>query len=294
MEKLGKTKSLTFFEQLLISTFLFLLSVVFSGTNGMAEEESLSISGCKTATVSIQSLAHGLQNDLPFSTRIVPTGNINGLKRLLSGEADLAVTAKDPKYLAKKFPFVAENLARFHVVPYARDSYVVIVNHENPISDISKSDLQRIYMGEINNWKQLGGKDGEIWPLRLDPKIGSGLAHLFQMEVLGPQKKFSKKVRLMHSPRIAADYVRKFPNTITYSSFSDLPGDLKIISINGITPTRETILNGTYPAVLTHYFVAMGLPVGNAKEFIDRVISPEGQKMISEFSFPINKDVCGK
>ncbi len=276
-----------FFPGVILLTLLLVFSSSVQGA-----EQVLQVAGCKTGSILLNNLSKEKNSGLDFAVRSSSTGNKIGMQLLLDKKIPLAVTCKTPEILAKKFPFIADKLSDISYKPFARDTWVIIVHPDNPISDISMKSLQKIYLGEIQNWQELGGTQGPIWPLRLNPQLGSGFSKLFQEYIIGLNKNFAPHVRLMRSPRIASDYVKKFKNTISYSSFSDISPSVKTIALDGIMPTKESLSNGRYPVGITYYLVTLGKPTGKAKAFTEYLASPTGQEAVDKFCFPyVNAEI---
>ena len=150
-----------------------------------------------------------------------------------------------------------------------------IVNANNPVSDISLDQIKGIYSGKITNWKELGGKNIPIAAMRRNKNSGSQTA----LE------------KIMGDTPIKPDYTALFGSPIGFSFRYYVTGMLaeggvKILTINGIEPTTETIADGSYPVSGNLYAIyRKGETNENVYKAVDFMLSPEGQKIVEKSGY---------
>lgn len=136
-----------------------------------------------------------------------------------------------------------EEKTKVNVKTFALDGIIVCVNPENEIENLTTKDLQKIFSGEIKNWKQLGGKDEKIVLVGRDS--ASGIRESFE-KILNLKNNIKYNLELDNNGKVKFK-LQKEKNAIGYVSFSTLDKNIKPIKINGITPNFENILNLKYP-----------------------------------------------
>lgn len=183
----------------------------------------------------------------------------NAYVNLIDGRCDLIFVTPPSE---EEYALMEEAGGGFAVEPIVKDAFVFLVNRNNPVDDISLSDLQKIYRGEITNWKEVGGSDAPILPFQRPDNSGS---QTLMYKLLVP------KAEIMDAPTelrpsgmddlvdAVSDYDEGL-NSIGYSVFYYASGmytdpDSKLISVDGVLPTAETIADGTYPLTDGYYAV---------------------------------------
>ena len=162
----------------------------------------------------------------------------------------------------------------------AYDGIAVIVNPENDVSDLSVEDIAKIYKGEITNWKDVGGKDGEIVPIGRE--AGSGTRDGF--ESITKTEDACKYHQELTSTGDVITTVGGNPNAIGYASLASVSDSVKAVSVNGVTPSEETVKDGSY--VVQRPFVLVTKEdkklSGTAQKFFDYVTSSDASDIISK------------
>ncbi|MCL2335662.1 MAG: phosphate ABC transporter substrate-binding protein [Endomicrobia bacterium] len=164
----------------------------------------------------------------------------------------------------------------------AKDAIAVIVNNANAVSALSKQQVADIFTGKITNWSQVGGKDGKIVVVSRDS--ASGTFESFNALALHKQKAVADAL-MQASNQAVVTTVAKTPGAIGYAGIGYLSSSIKALTIEGITPTAETVLNGKYAYSRPLFMYTNGDPKGEAKKFIDFVLSKDGQKIVQEEGF---------
>jgi len=176
----------------------------------------------------------------------------------------------------------------------ARDAIAVIVNPENPVSELTLEQISDIYSGKISNWSEVGGEDRPI--VRLSRETNSG-THVYFLETvlrLGEDDNktlFSMDTLLLPSSEGIVYEVRQNPNAIGYDGLGYVPDDLKMIAIAGETggayviPSADTVNNGTYPIARDLYMYTNGEPTGIIKTYLDWILAPEAQQIVTDLGF---------
>ncbi|MDO5836032.1 MAG: phosphate ABC transporter substrate-binding protein [Methanobacterium sp.] len=161
--------------------------------------------------------------------------------------------------------------------PIGREGIVVAVNTNNPVNSLSKNQLKDIFSGNITNWNEVGGLDGRInLVIRED---GSGTRSAFEDLVMNKTKVKSDAIVQTSTESIKVA-VKQDPNAIGYISLAHMTPDVKALKIDGVSPSIETIKDGTYKLQRPFLFVTNGEPKGPVKEFIDWCLGPEGQEIV--------------
>jgi phosphate transport system substrate-binding protein len=185
-----------------------------------------------------------------------------------------------------------------HII--ARDAIAVIVNPENPVSQLTLQQISDIYSGKIGNWKELGGEDRPI--VRLSRETNSGTHVYFLETVLRLGKKddktlFSMDTLLLPSSEGIVAEVRQNPNAIGYDGLGYVPKDLKMIAIAKeeggayVLPSIATVNDKTYPIARDLYMYTNGEPTGIVKQYLDWIVSSEAQQIVADLGFvPISPD----
>jgi phosphate transport system substrate-binding protein len=176
----------------------------------------------------------------------------------------------------------------------ARDAIGVIVNPANPIDQLTLQQVSDIYSGKISNWKDLGGEDRPI--VRVSREVTSG-THVYFLESvirLGNSKDktiFAADTLLLPSSEGIMSEVGQNPNAIGYDGLGYITPTVKKILLAKdsagpfIEPTVATALDGTYPISRDLYMYTNGEPTGKIKEYLDWILGPEGQKVVSDLGF---------
>ncbi|MFN8386544.1 MAG: phosphate ABC transporter substrate-binding protein [Anaerolineales bacterium] len=179
-----------------------------------------------------------------------------------------------------------------HII--ARDAIAVIVNPENPVSELTLQQLSDIYSGKINNWMEVGGEDRPI--VRLSRETNSG-THVYFLETvlrLGDKENktlFSTDTLLLPSSEGIILEVRQNPNAIGYDGLGYVPHDLKMIAIakeDGgayVLPSIPTVNDKSYPIARDLYMYTDGEPTGIVKDYLDWILSDEAQEIVAKLGF---------
>ncbi|MGI6072390.1 MAG: PstS family phosphate ABC transporter substrate-binding protein [Lachnospiraceae bacterium] len=220
-------------------------------------------------------------------------------RELMNGQADLLISGAPPEGIYKE----KEDLGfEWEISTFAVDGLVFMVNENNPVDSLTTEQIQGIYSGKITNWNEVGGNDVEIVPFQRNEEAGSQTA--MKKLVMGD-------IPLMEAP---AEYVSGSMGDLVevVASYSDsaaaigytvyyyahdmkMAEGLKLIAINGVQPSAETIRTREYPFINDSYVViAAGLPDdAPAKILYDWIISEEGQKLIAHEGYVSIMDVNG-
>lgn len=210
--------------------------------------------------------------DYDASSAMHYTNTRGAYKDIVDGNADIIICAQPSD---EQLAYAAEKGVELEMVPIGSDAFVFIVNDNNPVNNITIQQIQGIYSGEITNWKELGGKNVPIAAMRRNKNSGSQTA----LE------------KIMGDIPIKPDYTALFGSPIGFSFRYYVTGMLgeggvKILTINGIAPTAETIADGSYPIAGNIYAVyRKGETNENVYKAIDFMLSPEGQKIVEQSGY---------
>ena len=210
--------------------------------------------------------------DYDASSAMHYTNTRGAYKDIVDGKADIIICAQPSD---EQLQYAKDNGVELEMVPIGSDAFVFIVNDSNPVNNITIEQIRGIYSGEIKNWKELGGKDIPIAAMRRNKNSGSQTA----LE------------KLMGDTPIKPDYTTLFGSPIGFSFRYYVTGMLgeakvKILTINGIAPTAETIADGSYPVAGNIYAIyRKGETNENVQKAIDFMLSPEGQKIVEQSGY---------
>ncbi len=237
--------------------------------------------------------AEKYQNEHP-EVRISVTGGGSGtgIAALINKTVDIANASRQikPEEVAEAKKNGVDPVE--HII--ARDAIAVIVNPENPVSQLTLQQISDIYSGKINNWSQVGGDNRPI--VRLSRETNSG-THVYFLETvvrLGDSKSktlFSMDTLLLPSSEGIVEELRQNPNAIGYDGLGYVPKDLKKIAIAEkeggayVLPAVSTVNDKTYPIARDLYMYTNGQPTGAVKQYLDWIISPEAQKIVADLGF---------
>jgi phosphate transport system substrate-binding protein len=161
----------------------------------------------------------------------------------------------------------------------ARDGLAIIVHSSNPVRGAKVAEVKQIFAGDLRNWKFLGGPDRPITVVTREE--GSGTRGAFQELVMGKTRIFKGAIT-EDSNGTVREIVAHDPYSIGFISLGLVNERVRALELDGATATGENIENGRYKLVRPFLFVSRGQPDGRAREFIDFVLSAEGQALIKK------------
>ena len=162
-----------------------------------------------------------------------PTGSGTGIQAAIDGTCDIGLSSRALK---------DEEKASLTETIVALDGIAIIVNPANPVSDLSVEQIAQIYTGEITNWKDVGGDALEI--SLIGREAGSGTRDGF--ETITGTKEACKYNQELTSTGDVITTVAGNPNAIGYASLSAVKDSVKALTVGGVAPSEETVLDGTY------------------------------------------------
>ena len=266
----------------IVAILLVLMSIGFSFTT----LNTVTIKGSDTLVILSQKWAELYMKKHPgVSIQVTGGGSGVGLAALINGSTDIANASRPikPAELAKIKEKYKKNAIE---IPCAKDGLSVFLNKANKVSELTIEQLGNIYSGKITNWKEVGGDDANI---RLyGRESSSGTFEFFKEHVV--KTDFSPNCQTLPGTAAIVNAVKKDKYSIGYGGAAYAEGvkDCKVkkdAKSKGIYPTAATIKNKTYPISRYLYMYLRKKPTGETKDFIDWVLSPEGQKLVVETGY---------
>ena len=212
-------------------------------------------------------------------------------ENLIKGRADVIFCAQpSPAQIAAAKAKGIE----FQLTPLGREAFVFFVNEANPVETLTGDQLRAIYKKEIANWSGVGGADKAILPFQRPPGSGSQTAMEVQVmrgaPMAAPLKE--ERIRGMGGIVLATAAYRNADNAIGYSfrffvtTMTGTKG-VKLLKIDGVEPTVETIRDGTYPYTGNLYAVTTNKSENrpHVRELIAWFLGPQGQKLIEDAGY---------
>ena len=207
-------------------------------------------------------------------------------RNLMGGECDLLL-AGQPN--AAVFDEMEEQGFAYDLEQLGTDALVFLVNENNPVESVSTEQLRGIYTGQITNWKELGGEDVPIIPLQRNE--GAGSQALMKKLVMGDTPLMeAPKEFIPGSMGELMDTVKSYDgsaNAIGYSVYyyahdMEMARGLKLLKVDGVEPSKQTIRSGEYPHLNAYYCViAHDTPTDSPIRILyDWLVTEDGRRLL--------------
>ncbi|MBV7389127.1 phosphate ABC transporter substrate-binding protein PstS [Enterococcus alishanensis] len=233
--------------------------------------ESITAVGSSALQPLVETVADEYQNDHPGEfINVQGGGSGTGLSQVQSGAVDIG---NSDLFAEEKDGIDASKLVDHRV---AVVGITPIVNKKVGVKNISLDNLRKIFLGEITNWKDVGGKDQEI--VILNRASGSGTRSTFEKWVLDGQTAIQAQEQ--DSSGMVRQIVTDTPGAISYTAFSYVTDDVQTLSIDNVEPTDENVANNAWKIWAYEHMYTKGEPTKLTKEFLDYMVSEHVQETI--------------
>jgi phosphate transport system substrate-binding protein len=274
-----------------ISILLIALMAGAVGSNLALAIEAVPVSGSTTVLPLAEGGGEGF-NAEQSEYRVTVTGGGTGvgMKNIAQGTSDISMASRE---------VTADEISQFgdqfqeRLIAY--DGIVIAVSkeiYEAGVTALTKDQVKRIYAGETRNWKEVGGPDEEI--LVAAREMGSGTRDTFNEEIMDDKKAETPGVSTVAGSNAEIrTTLTGSDKAIGYLGFSYAEdGSVGMITLDGVTPTAESIKDGSYELARRLYFYTFGDASPGAQAFINFMTGPKGQQVAEEYGFvPLESSV---
>jgi phosphate transport system substrate-binding protein len=265
----------------IIVSGIMILALVMS--NNVAVAQKLHIEGSTTVGPIADGFAEVFKKMYPDVTITVnKSGSGTGAAALIDGRCDIATMSRFMKDQEFKDAVAKGVFPVAHVV--AMDGVCIVVHPSNPIESVTTEQVRDIYLGKIRNWKALGGPDIPIVVISRDTE--SGTYDTFESFIMKGQKMDSSVEYVSTNPQAFAR-VKSTRGAIGYVGYGFIQTGVKAVTLNGVKPSRQTILSGKYPVSRPLFMFTNGYPtLGSiAHKFVTFYLTEEGQEVVEDKGF---------
>lgn len=255
----------------------------------MATAATLKVNGSTTVNLPVAEAAEVLRRDQNMNITVdTEGGSSGGIARLGEGQVQIGMSSKhlDPSDRAR-YPN-----CQFHETKIGADAVALVVSRdvwEGGIRSLTKEQVAGLYEGKVSNWKELGGPDQRVVFFNKEP--GRGTWEVFAHWLYGD----SKKAPLVNHLEVGGNEEARQKTATTRGAISQLssswadgktvfPLSLKVEG-RDLAPTSALVADGTYPLNRPLFLLTNGPPAGDAKQLVDYVLSPEGQKLVKKHGY---------
>jgi len=195
-------------------------------------------------------------------------GSAAGITAAQTGTADIGMSSRA----------LVDTEKNLWSVEIAKDGLAMIINPANHIQNLTLAQIRGIYTADIQKWSELGGEDRKIHIISREE--GSGTRSSFE-ELIMDGHRITPKAIIQDSNGAVRQLVADDPDSIGFLSLGLVDDTVKALDLDGVAATRENIINGSYSLLRSFLFVSKEQPGGAAKDYVDFVLSPEGQHLLS-------------
>ena len=266
---------------------IILSLAMFAALSVGAHAQKIVIKGSDTLGAKLVPLAaeayKNAGNNVKFE--IAAEGSTTGIAAITEGTADIGMSSRRAK--ATEVSMATGKGVNMKPIIVSYDGMGVIVNASNPITKLSKKEVEAIFTGDAADWSAVGGSGGTISIYTRN--TASGTYQDFKDLAMKKRDYAPTSQKMAGNEQIASE-VAKNKNGIGYVGLAYIktPG-IKVVSIDGVLPSKATVQSKSYPYARPNFFYTNGDAQGEAKKFIDFMVGPKGQKIVEEVGFvPIN------
>jgi len=219
-------------------------------------------------------------------------GSGTGIKALLSGTAEIANASRPMKDKEKRQAAEADINPVEHVVAY--DGIALIVHPSNPVSQLSVEQTSDIFVGNIKNWKKVGGPDKEIVLINRDSTSGTYEAFkelVVTLHKSDKSREYAPEALAIQSSQAVVALVKESKGAIGYIGLGYLDHSVKALKVvpmgggNPVEPAVESVQNKSYPISRALYMYTDGEPTGNIAKYFEYINSQEGQTIVEKLGY---------
>lgn len=228
-----------------------------------------------------------------YESEVMSNRTEQAYDNLLNGHADIIFVLSPSKAQLAQAKEMGKEMK---FTPIGREAFVFFVNAKNPVKSLTTDELKGIYSGKITNWKEVGGKRKSIRAFQRPENSGSQTAlQLFMGEVPIMDPPVEDVASLMGTIIDQVSDYKNYNNAIGYtfryySTQMVKNNDIRLLQVNGVEPTVETIRSGDYPLTSEFYAVTAGSDNPHIEPFIEWILSAQGQKIIEKTGYvPISE-----
>jgi phosphate transport system substrate-binding protein len=281
-------------KKLLVLTPIFMTAALL---NGCGANEAAKTASAPTPAPSNRMVIVGSTTLLPVAQKAVdafgkrkPEIKINltgggsqvGINALVDGICDIAMSSRDLKEEEKEKLSKKKVEAKGHIVAW--DGIVPIVHPTNPVKNLTIAQLKDIYTGKVTDWKDVGGKKGAIVVVSRDETSGT---HDAWLELVLNREPVVGTASAEISSQTVLEKVATAPDAIGYDGIGYVEGNSRVkpVSVDGVKASAATVSDKSYKIARPIYMFTSGTPSAPVVEFVDFVLSPEGQAFVKEAKF---------
>lgn len=197
------------------------------------------------------------------------SGSSAGITGAQDGTCDIGLASRDLK----------DGETGVKPITVAKDGIAIVVNPQNPVANLSVEQIAQLATGEITNWSEMGGNDGQV--VFMGREAGSGTRDGFE-SITGTEDACKYQNEYTSTGEVIAA-VASNPNAIGYASLSSVDETVKAITVDGVAPTEETVLDGTYAIQRNFNFIVSDSAELSdaANAFIEWATSAEASDLIA-------------
>lgn len=219
-----------------------------------------------------------------------------GFNSLIKDEIDVLISTYPTDDI---ITFAKANGVDLEITPIAKDGFVFFTNSDNKIDSLKVSDVQKIYTGQVKNWSEVGGDNIDIKAFQhpensptQNEMISSVMKNLKIVDA--PKDVFYAKkfgeindlIATYDNTEGALGYSYYYETKILYDTDGKINNTIKILKLNGVMPSYDSIKNDDYPIISNYYLIRNKKNHSESLNiFADAVMSDRGKSVIKEAGY---------
>jgi phosphate transport system substrate-binding protein len=216
-----------------------------------------------------------------ISFEIAAEGSTTGLSAIIDGTAQIGMSSRRARPTEASAATAKGVTLKPLIVAY--DGMAVIVNERSPIANLTLRQVEQIFTGDVTDWSAVGGRPGKISVYTRNTSSGT---YSDWKDLAMKKRDYARSSQKMAGNEQIAAEVAKNPNGIGYVGLAYLKAaGIKVVSIDGVQPSKESVLVKKYAYARPTFFYTNGDPAGEAARFIAFTLSDDGQRIAEKIGF---------
>jgi phosphate transport system substrate-binding protein len=216
-----------------------------------------------------------------ISFEIAAEGSTTGLSAIIDGTAQIGMSSRRARPTEVSAATAKGVSLKPLIVAY--DGMAVIVNARSPIANLTLRQVEQIFTGDVTDWSAVGGRPGKISVYTRNTSSGT---YSDWKDLAMKKRDYARSSQKMAGNEQIAAEVAKNPNGIGYVGLAYLKAaGIKVVSIDGVQPSKDSVLAKKYAYARPTFFYTNGEPSGEAARFIAFTLSDDGQRIAEKIGF---------